>query len=314
MIVVTGAAGFIASNMVDKLNDEHFNNLILVDNFDHPEKKKNLEGCKFTEKVNRNTFFEWLDIHYEEIEFIFHMGARTDTTACDRELLWRLNTDYTKEIWKRCISYQIPLIYASSAATYGLGKHGYIDDESRINELQPLNLYGESKNEFDKWALAQEQKPFFWIGLKFFNVYGPKENHKGRMASVVWHAQKQIRETGEMKLFKSHNPKYKDGEQMRDFVYVQDVVDVMYWLMHHRKDSGIYNMGNGKARTFLDLAKAVFVALGKKEKISFIDTPVDIRDKYQYFTEANMEKLTTIGYPSSFTCIEKGIQKYLAQV
>lgn len=310
MIVVTGAAGFIASNMVDKLNEQNFNNLVLVDKFDNPEKNKNLEGCKYAQKVDRNEFFEWLDSTYEEVEFIFHLGARTDTTEFDRELLWKLNTDYTKEIWKRCVSYQIPLVYASSAATYGLGENGYEDDESQIHKLKPLNPYGESKNEFDKWALAQEKKPFFWVGLKFFNVYGPKENHKGRMASVVWHARKQIMETGGMSLFRSHNPEYKDGEQMRDFVFVRDVVDVMYWLMHHRKNSGIYNMGSGKARTFLDLTKAVFNALHKEENINFIDTPEDIRDKYQYFTKAEMEKLRGIGYTAEFKDLSEGVERY----
>jgi len=307
MIVVTGAAGFIASNMVDKLNAENFNDIVVVDKFDNPAKNKNLEGCKYKEKVDRNEFFDWLDANYEEVEFIFHMGARTDTAEFDRELLWQLNTDYTKEIWKRCVDYQIPLVYASSAATYGLGEHGYVDDESQIHKLKPLNPYGESKNEFDKWALAQEKKPFFWVGLKFFNVYGPKENHKGRMASVVWHAYNQIKETGEMKLFRSHNPDYKDGEQKRDFVYVKDVCDVMYWLMHHRKDSGIYNMGSGQARTFLDLVKAVFRSMDKPEKISFIDTPEDIRDKYQYFTEADMTRLIRIKRKHGFTLLEKGI-------
>ena len=307
MIVVTGAAGFIASNMVDKLNAENFNDIVVVDKFDNPAKNKNLEGCKYKEKVDRNEFFDWLDANYEEVEFIFHMGARTDTAEFDRELLWQLNTDYTKEIWKRCVDYQIPLVYASSAATYGLGEHGYVDDESQIHKLKPLNPYGESKNEFDKWALAQEKKPFFWVGLKFFNVYGPKENHKGRMASVVWHAHNQIKETGGMKLFRSHNPDYKDGEQKRDFVYVKDVCDVMYWLMHHRKDSGIYNMGSGQARTFLDLVKAVFQSMGKPEKISFIDTPEDIRDKYQYFTEADMTRLIRIKRKHGFTLLEKGI-------
>ena len=311
MIVVTGAAGFIASNMVDKLNAENFNDIVVVDKFDNPAKNKNLEGCKYKEKVDRNEFFDWLDANYEEVEFIFHMGARTDTTEFDRELLWQLNTDYTKEVWNRCVDYQIPLVYASSAATYGLGEHGYVDDESQIHKLKPLNPYGESKNEFDKWALAQEKKPFFWVGLKFFNVYGPKENHKGRMASVVWHAHNQIKETGGMKLFRSHNPDYKDGEQKRDFVYVKDVCDVMYWLMHHRKDSGIYNMGSGQARTFLDLVKAVFHSTDRPEKISFIDTPEDIRDKYQYFTEADMGKLRGIGYKKQFTEIEGGVEDYL---
>ena len=310
MIVVTGAAGFIASNLVDKLNYENFNELILVDKFDNPNKLKNLEGARYSQRINRNNFLDWLGVNYEEVEFIFHLGARTDTAEFDRELLWNLNTDYTKKIWNLCVKFQIPMIYASSAATYGLGEHGYSDDESKIPKLVPLNPYGESKNEFDKWALGQQKKPFFWIGLKFFNVYGPKENHKGRMASVVWHARKQIEETKGMKLFRSHNSNFKNGEQMRDFVYVKDVCDVMYWFMHHRKDSGIYNMGSGKARTFLDLTKAVFSSMNKVENIGFIETPEDIRDKYQYFTEADMGKLRSIGYSKNFTSIEEGIENY----
>lgn len=312
MIVVTGAAGFIASNMVHKLNQENFNDLILIDKFDKPNKLKNLEGLKYSQKIDRREFFDWLDINYEEVEFIFHLGARTDTTEFDKELLWELNTDYTKEIWKRCVQFQIPLVYASSAATYGLGEHGYVDDESKIQDLVPLNPYGESKNEFDKWALEQPKKPFFWIGLKFFNVYGPNENHKGRMASVIWHARNQILETGAMKLFQSHNPDYKNGEQKRDFVYVKDVCDVMYWLMHHRQNSGIYNMGSGKARTFLDLTKAVFRAMDKEENIGFIETPKDIRDKYQYFTEADMRKLRDIGYKGEFTDLLSGVKNYIS--
>lgn len=315
MIIVTGAAGFIGSQMVKKLNEENFNDLILVDKFDNEEKNENLVGTKFTAKVDRAEFLEWLDEQpHQELEFIFHLGARTDTAEFDRELLWKLNTDYTKAIWEKCIEKQIPLVYASSAATYGLGEYGYDDDESKIPLLQPLNPYGESKNEFDKWALDQEKKPFFWAGLKFFNVYGPGEFHKGRMASVIWHAHNQIKKTDGMKLFRSHNPDFKDGEQQRDFVYVQDVCDVMFWMMHHRRDSGIYNMGSGKARTFLDLVRGVFASMGKNENISFIDTPEDIRDKYQYFTEANMDKIRSIGYDKPFTELEEGIDLYLKQL
>lgn len=315
MIIVTGAAGFIASNLIKKLNADGFNHIIAVDKFDRPDKNKNLDGLKIQEKVDRGDFFEWLKKQNEkEIEFIFHLGARTDTTEFDRALLTELNTQYSKKIWAKCIEMQIPLIYASSAATYGLGELGYEDDESKIPQLQPLNPYGDSKNEFDKWALTQEEKPFYWTGLKFFNVYGPREYHKGRMASVILHAYKQISETGKMKLFRSHNPEFKDGEQMRDFVFVEDVVDVMVWLMHHRKNSGIYNLGSGKARTFLDLVKAVFQSMGKKESISFIDTPEDIRDKYQYFTEAKMDKLKSIGYPYEFTDLESGVKAYVQEM
>ncbi|HNP05991.1 MAG TPA: ADP-glyceromanno-heptose 6-epimerase [Cyclobacteriaceae bacterium] len=311
MIIVTGAAGFIGSCLIKKLNSENFNAIVAVDKFEDETKNKNLVGAKLKEKIDRDVFMEWLDQNNETVEFIFHIGARTDTAEFDMDLLHQLNTEYTKEIWKRCVSYQIPLVYASSAATYGLGEEGYDDNESTIQKLQPLNPYGVSKQEFDVWALSQKDKPFYWAGLKFFNVYGPNEYHKGRMASVILHAFKQISATNKMKLFKSHNPKFKDGEQMRDFVYVKDVVEVCYYLMHHRKNSGIYNLGSGKARTFLDLTRNVFKAMDKKEDIEFIDTPEDIRDKYQYFTEANMEKLKSVGYDKSFSTLEEGVSDYV---
>lgn len=313
MIIVTGAAGFIGSQLIHKLNTENYNYVIAVDRFDRPEKNKNLEKARMLEKVDRDDFMDWLEKNFEEVEFIFHMGAKTDTSEFDRDLLRRMNTQYSKDVWERCIRFQIPLVYASSAATYGLGEIGYDDDEELIPKLKPLNPYGQSKQDFDLWALQQTSQPFFWAGLKFFNVYGPNEYHKGRMASVIWHAFNQIKETGKMKLFRSHNPKYKDGEQMRDFVYVKDVVEVCYWLMHHRKDSGIYNLGSGKARTFLDLTRATFEALGKEENIEFIDTPKDIRDKYQYFTEANMSKLRSIGYDREFHSLEKGVKDYVSR-
>lgn len=311
MIIVTGAAGFIGSRLIDKLNQENFNDIIAVDKFDNPAKNKNLENKKIRKKVDREAFFDWLSLHHETVEFIFHIGARTDTTEFDWDIFQKLNLDYSKSIWQHCVEYQIPLVYASSAATYGLGEKGYRDDEALIHELKPLNPYGESKNEFDKWALKQSDKPFFWAGLKFFNVYGPNEYHKGRMASVVFHAYNQIKETGAMKLFRSHRPDIEDGEQKRDFIYVRDLVDVCYFLMHHRQDSGIYNLGTGKARTFLDLAHAVFKAMGKPPRIDFIDTPSDIRDKYQYFTEADMEKLRSIGYTRAFTSLEAGVEDYV---
>ena len=309
--IVTGAAGFIGSYLIKRLNQDNFNAIIAVDKFDNEAKNKNLAGLKIRERIDRDQFFSWLDQHYETVEFIFHIGARTDTTEFDVALLNKLNTQYTKDVWTRCCQYQIPLIYASSAATYGLGELGYDDDESRIHLLKPLNPYGQSKQDFDVWALDQKERPFFWAGLKFFNVYGPNEYHKGRMASVIWHSYNQILKTGKMKLFKSHHPHYKDGEQMRDFVYVKDVAEVCMFLMHHRKHSGIYNLGSGKARTFADLTKAVFNALGKKESIEFIDTPADIRDKYQYFTEANMSKLASQGYDEKFYSLEEGIEDYV---
>ena len=311
MIIVTGAAGFIGSCLISKLNQENFNFIIAVDDFSKTEKWPNLAGKKIQERVERDVFFEWLDQNYHEVEFIFHIGARTDTTEFDYEIFDKLNVAYSKQIWQKCIEYQIPLVYASSAATYGLGELGYDDNEMLIPQLKPLNPYGESKNDFDIWALQQEKKPFFWAGLKFFNVYGPNEYHKGRMASVIFHAFNQIKTTGQMKLFKSHNPDFKDGEQMRDFVYVKDVVDVLYYFFKTRKHSGIYNLGSGKARTFLDLVKGVFKSLGQKPQIEFIDTPVDIRDTYQYFTEANMSKLKNAGYEKPFTSLESGIDDYI---
>lgn len=311
MIIITGAAGFIGSCLVSKLNHEGFTDLILVDDFSDLEKMKNLEGKKYSQKIHRDDFIQWLRENQRLVQFVFHLGARTDTTEFNKEIFDKLNLNYSKDLWKVCVEFGLPLVYASSAATYGMGEFGYDDTEETIEKLKPLNPYGDSKNDFDKWALKQERKPYFWVGLKFFNVYGPNEYHKGRMASVILHAFNQIQEKGLVKLFRSHNPNYKDGEQLRDFVYVKDVVEVCYFLLHHRKDPGIYNLGSGKARTFLDLVKNTFSALNKAANIEFIDTPIDIRDKYQYFTEANMNKLKSIGYSKPFYTLEEGIKDYV---
>lgn len=311
MIIVTGAAGFIASCLVSKLNQEGYKDIVLVDDFSNEEKNKNFEGKAYSQKVDRANFIDWLKENEHFVQFIFHIGARTDTTEFDKEIFDKLNLNYTKDIWNICVENGIPLVYASSAATYGLGEYGYDDNHDVVEKLKPLNPYGDSKNEFDKWALSQEKQPYFWAGLKFFNVYGPNEFHKGRMASVIFHAFNQINETGGMKLFASHNPDYKDGEQLRDFVYVKDVVDVCLFLLNHRKDSGLYNLGSGTARTFLDLVNNTFKALGKEPNIGFIPTPEDIRDKYQYFTEANMSKLKSIGYDKPFHTLEEGVEDYV---
>ncbi|EOR94442.1 ADP-L-glycero-D-manno-heptose-6-epimerase [Arcticibacter svalbardensis MN12-7] len=311
MIVITGAAGFISSCLVQKLNDEGFYDLVLVDDFSSAEQNKNFEGKRFSHQVDRKDFIQWIRANHIHTQFIFHLGARTDTTEFDYALLNELNLEYSKEVWNACVEFGLPLVYASSAATYGLGEQGYEDDERTLDTLKPLNPYGESKNYFDIWALKQPRAPYFWAGMKFFNVYGPNEYHKGRMASVILHTFNQIKATGEMKLFQSHNPKFKDGEQMRDFVYVKDVINVLYFFMHHRKDSGIYNLGTGKARTFLDLATNTFKALNKEPEISFIPTPEDIRDKYQYFTEAPMHKLLAIGYNNPFHTLEEGVSDYV---
>ncbi|MBC8083500.1 MAG: ADP-glyceromanno-heptose 6-epimerase [Hymenobacter sp.] len=312
MIVVTGAAGFIASCLVTRLNAANFNDLVVVDNFAVERKLANLTGKHLREYVDRTEFFAWLDVHHEQVEFVFHLGARTDTTEQDRTVLDLLNLNYSKQMWLACCRYQLPLVYASSAATYGSGTLGYSDQDDALLPLyRPLNPYGDSKNEFDNWAVNQPEKPFFWAGLKFFNVYGPNEYHKGRMASVIMHAFEQIQKTGSMTLFRSHHPDYPDGGQMRDFVYVKDVVEVCYFLLHHRRHPGLYNLGTGEARTFLDLALNTFNALGRTPDIQFRDTPEDIRDKYQYYTQADMRKLRGIGYDQPFTPLAAGIEDYV---
>lgn len=311
MIVVTGAAGFIASCLISKLNSQGHTDLILVDDFSHEERKANYEHKQFTEKVDRKEFMNWFKQHSKSVTAVFHIGARTDTTEFNVDLFNELNLNYTKAIWDICCKDNVPLIYASSAATYGLGEHGYDDDESKIHLLKPLNPYGDSKNDFDKWAIQQKNTPPTWIGFKFFNVYGPNEYHKSRMASVIFHSFNQINDKGFVKLFRSHNPNYTDGGQLRDFVYVKDVVDVLYFAFEKNIKNGIYNLGSGKARAFLDLAKATFKALSKEPTIEFIDTPIDIRDKYQYFTEANMAKLIEQGYTKPFHTLEEGVHDYV---
>lgn len=312
MIVVTGAAGFIASNVAELLNQQGFNDLILVDDFSKTEKKRNYEHLSFVELVDRNVFFDWFDKNHINIEFIIHLGARTDTTEFNYEVFQKLNVDYTLAIWQCCVNYQIPLIYASSAATYGMGELGYDDRHDIVFDLKPLNPYGRSKNEIDKFILTQTEQPPFWAGLKFFNVYGPHEFHKGKMASVILHAFRQIKETGKVRLFRSHNPSFQDGQQLRDFVYVKDVAKVILWLMEHKPESGLYNVGTGKARSFYDLADNTFKAMGLETNIEFIDTPLEIRDKYQYFTEANMGKLRAAGYDQPFTSLEDGVREYVS--
>ncbi len=311
MIVVTGAAGFIGSCLIQKLNKEFFLDVVAIDDFSNEEKNKNLQDKTISQRVDRSNFFNWLRENHRLVQFVFHIGARTDTTEFDKQIFDKLNLNYTKEVWNLCIEFGLPLVYASSAATYGMGELGFEDNHKIIPNLKPLNPYGESKNDFDIWALEQKKQPYFWAGLKFFNVYGPNEYHKARMASVIFHAFNQIKKTGKMKLFRSHNPNYKDGEQIRDFIYVKDVTEVCFFLMNHRKDSGIYNLGTGKARTFLDLVRATFKAMGLEPEIKFIDTPEDIRNKYQYFTEATMEKLISIGYSKPFTSLEEGVEDYV---
>lgn len=342
-IIITGAAGFIGSCMVQYLNEQGFENLILVDDFGVEEKRQNWEGKRYEHIVERYNLFDWLEHHNPSIEFVIHLGARTDTTEFDYAIHQELNVEYSQKIWEYCTNNQVPLIYASSAATYGSGELGYNDNQEELDSLHPLNPYGISKNEFDKWALHQDKQPPFWAGLKFFNVYGPNEYHKGRMASVIFHAYNQVKKDGVVKLFKSHKEGFEDGKQLRDFVYVKDVVKVIGWMMSqvHKYQlskpadklledvgtpetsggegaspvteltSGIYNLGTGTARTFDDLVKATFAGLDREPNIVYIDMPFDIRDKYQYFTEANMQKLRDAGYQTDFYSLEEGVDDYV---
>ena len=324
-IIITGALGFIGSCMVSYLNQQGFENLILVDEFNDDEKDLNLLHKKYLVRVERENLFEWLLKEKIHVEFIFHLGARTDTTEFDYSVHQKLNVEYSQNIWQYCTVNKIPLVYASSAATYGEGEYGYDDNHDIVAQLHPLNAYGISKNEFDKWVLHQKECPPFWAGLKFFNVYGPNEYHKARMASVIFHSFNQIKQNGKVKLFKSHKDGFEDGEQLRDFVYVKDVIAVCYWLMEmtttgHRLQTaggqssvacGLYNLGTGNARSFNDLVKSTYAGLDLQLAIEYIDMPEDIRDKYQYFTEAKMEKLKAAGYPNEFYSLEKGVDDYV---
>lgn len=307
-IVVTGAAGFIGSCLVSFLNQKGISDLILVDNFSSEEKNQNLEGKRFTAKIDRAVFLH--DIARHDIEFVFHLGARTDTTEFDKAIFDRLNYNYSKTIWDQCIAKKIPLIYASSAATYGGGELGF-DDEADISKLKPFNPYGQSKQDFDTWVLSQEDTPPFWAGLKFFNVFGPNEYHKGRMASVVYHAYNQIKENGSLKLFQSHKDEYEHGEQIRDFIYVKDLLTLMWFWYETKGPSGIYNAGTGSARSFNDLGKAIFSALDLEPNITYIPTPEDIRDKYQYYTKATMNKTLAAGYEKDFWQLENAVKDYV---
>ncbi|MDQ6844311.1 MAG: ADP-glyceromanno-heptose 6-epimerase [Bacteroidota bacterium] len=325
-IVVTGAAGFIGSCLVSFLNDKGYKNLILVDDFSPGEKDINLKGKSFLIKVERENFFDWLENQKTEISFFYHIGARTDTTEFDYSVHEHLNVAYSKKVWDYCALHSIPLVYASSAATYGSGELGYKDDHQIIPALKPLNPYGISKNEFDKWVLLEIEKnnssphlqsPPAWAGLKFFNVYGPNEYHKARMASVIFHSYNQIISKGFVKLFKSHKEGFKNGEQLRDFIYVKDVLRICFWFLECWQKgsnpfiSGIYNVGTGVARTFNDLVKATFKGLDRNPEIEYIDMPEDIRNTYQYYTQAHMQKLREAGYSEPMYSLENGIDDYV---
>ncbi len=312
MIVVTGGAGFIGSAIVWKLNQLGKTNIIIVDELGKDEKWKNLVGLKYEDFVNKLEFIEQVldDVIPYNVEAIVHMGANSSTTEKDADHLIDNNYNYTKELAKYCVEKHIRFIYASSAATYGDGVLGFNDDESKLESLRPLNMYGYSKQLFDLWAKRNAISDRI-VGIKYFNVYGPNEYHKGDMRSVVHKAFEQVRDAGKVRLFKSLNPKYKDGEQMRDFVYVKDAVDMTLFFLDKPDINGIYNVGAGKARTWNDLVTSLFNAVGKPVNIEYIDLPNHLADKYQYFTEANLGKIKNAGYEKPTISLEDGVTDYV---
>lgn len=315
-ILVTGAAGFIGARFVESCVAKGLS-VVSVDKREHFQARHEHAGVSFGRIIDRDELGGWLKVDRVMPRAIVHLGACSSTTGTDEAYYRLMNVEYSQMLWRHASERGIPMIYASSAATYGEGEQGYDDDEARIPSLRPLNLYGNSKQLFDLWALGEAQEgraPPSWAGFKFFNVYGFGERHKGAQASVVLHSYDQIRERGAVRLFRSHRPGIADGQQKRDFIFVDDVVRALHFALEKPIARGIYNLGTGQARTFLDLARAVFQALGKPERIEFIDTPERIRDRYQYFTEARMAKLRAAGYPDPFTPLEQGVESYLRRL
>lgn len=310
MIIVTGGAGFVGSCMVRTLNDHGINDIVIVDNIASTDKWMNMRNKKYIKYVNKNEFLAELS-SYENVEAIIHMGAQSATTEKNFDYLWNNNFEYTKALWNYCAEKQISFLYASSAATYGDGDQGF-DDKMDIDKLLPLNGYGYSKQLFDQWVKHQATVfPKQHVGFKFFNVYGPNEYFKGSMASMIFHGYKQIMEVGKVKLFKSCNPDYEDGGQLRDFVYVKDICDVMYWMLEHKDVNGLFNIGTGRAQSFRKLAEATFYALGLEPNIEYIDMPEHLKKKYQYYTKAEMGKLREVGYDNDFKSLEDGARDYV---
>jgi ADP-L-glycero-D-manno-heptose 6-epimerase len=309
-VLLTGACGFIGSRLAKSLQEQKTDDLILSDAPEHRSRVcfHGLENVSFED---RSKLLDRLE-SFKGVSGVYHLGACTDTGVTDEAYALKWNTDYTKALWKWCTTRGIPFVYASSAATYGRGEAGYSDDHATVEKLQPLNLYGKSKQWFDLWALDQKTAPPHWAGLKFFNVYGWGEGHKGRMASPVWHGYREIRDTGKQTLFRSHRSDIADGEQKRDFVFVNDIVELLQFHMKSKATNGLYNCGSGNARSFLDLSKALFAALGKEPKIEWMDTPEKYRNGYQYFTQADMSKTRAAGYQQKMTALEKGVSSYVA--
>lgn len=316
MIIVTGGAGFIGSCLVRELNNMGYTDIVIVDNIQQTEKWKNMRNKKYTEYISRNDFLGRLPEFAGKVSHVIHMGACSATTERDFDFLYKNNFEYTKILWNFCAENDCSFIYASSASTYGAGEFGF-DDKMDIKQLQPLNGYGYSKQLFDLWAEKQNKAPKQHVGFKFFNVYGPNEYFKGSMASVIFHSFNKITETGEMGLFKSYKEGYEDGQQLRDFVYVKDLCKVVHFMIEHPGVNGLFNLGTGKARSFYDLASATFAAMGVEKNINFIEMPESLRAKYQYFTEAKMDKLREAGYKEDFYSLEEGakdyVQNYLAK-
>jgi ADP-L-glycero-D-manno-heptose 6-epimerase len=312
MLIVTGGSGFIGSAIVAGLNAKGVTDILIVDILGKDEKWKNLRNLTFADYLEADSFLQIITAGRFglPVEAVFHLGACSSTTETDASFLLKNNFEYSKAVADFALEKKARLIYASSAATYGDGSKGFSDDESKLSELQPLNMYGYSKQMFDLWAQNNGMLKKI-VGLKFFNVFGPNEYHKADMRSFVLKGFQQIKQTGKVRLFKSHNPKYKDGGQMRDFLYIKDAVDMTLFFLENKKPCGIFNIGSGLARTWLDLANAVFAAMGRKPNIEFIDTPPAIRDKYQYFTQADISKLRSAGCSKQITPLEDAVRDYV---
>ncbi len=310
-LLLTGACGFIGHRIARTLLQQGRKDLILVDARIYLRQRACAKGLEHLPFIDRAELFDTLP-GLSGVEAVLHLGACTDTGQTDEQYMETWNTGYTKKLWRWCAEKNIPLVYASSAATYGRGEQGYSDDHALIARLQPLNLYGRSKHDFDLWALKESRTPPAWHGLKFFNVYGPGENHKDRMASTIFHGFHEILKTGSMTLFKSHRDDIPDGQQKRDFVFVDDAVRLCLFCLERKPASGIYNCGTGQARSFLDLAHALFKALELEPRIEWVPTPERFRNGYQYFTQADMSKAKKAGYDASFTTLEAGVAKYVS--
>jgi len=311
--IVTGGAGFIGSNLVRELNARGEKDILIVDALRQGEKWKNLVGLTYEDYIDKADLFSYLaGIPLEKVQAVYHLGACSSTTETDANYLAYNNYRYTRRLCERCLETGVRFVYASSAATYGDGALGYSDADSATPNYQPLNMYGYSKQMFDLWALRNGLLQSI-AGLKYFNVYGPGEAHKGDMRSVVHKSFDQICQSGKVQLFRSHRPEYRDGEQVRDFLYVKDAVDMTLWLGDNLKVNGLFNCGTGVPRTWVDLATAVFTAMGREADIEFIDMPPQLQGKYQYFTCADMEKIRTKGYPAVFNSLEDGIGDYVRQ-